>query len=325
MVFSINGDFVNRNNSILKLKIIVIIVTYNAEHWIKRCFGSIFSSKIDVSVIAVDNCSTDDTVDIISDLYPEVQIIKQSENLGFGKANNTAIQAAMKLDPNYVLLLNQDAWLENSTLDRLVGLSQNNKDFGILCPLQLNANGEKIDEHFFKYTVSTCSRFLSDALIFNQINHIYSVDFANAACWLLPVDVIKKVGGFDPLYPHYGEDEDYIRRVKQKGYKIGLCPYFKVHHDREFRSKKKSFKQEINNSYIELINLIKHNPKASLLSLFIKVFQVFYIYTINFFFLPNKKYRLALLLSVVKASLQIMEVRKHLRLEKNHFYNYLDS
>jgi len=68
-----------------------------------------------------------------------------------------------------------------------------------------------------------------------ELKDIYTVDFVNAAAWLLPCTILKIVGGFDPIFFHYGEDDNYMQRVIYHGFKIGVCAKVTVCHDVEFR------------------------------------------------------------------------------------------
>src|ERR1700760_3358667 len=104
----------------MNMKIYTIIVSYNAEHLIADCLTSVLNSTILNSVIVVDNFSTDNTVQIIKNKFPGIQLIENEKNLGFGMANNIGISVAVKDQADYVLLLNQDAFLEKDTLEKLV-------------------------------------------------------------------------------------------------------------------------------------------------------------------------------------------------------------
>ena len=119
-------------------KVLVIIVSYNFEHWIERCLGSLRKSSYHVSVMVIDNCSKDRTTEIIEQHYPEVRLIKNKQNLGFGQANNIGINISLQEDYDAVFLLNQDAWIDKETIGTLLKTHQKNPDYGILSPVHLN-------------------------------------------------------------------------------------------------------------------------------------------------------------------------------------------
>ena len=99
------------------MTIFAIIVTHNGMRWADRCFGSLRTSTLPVSTIVIDNASTDGIADHLESHFPEVELIKSTENLGFAKANNIGILKAYNAGADFVMLLNQDAWIEPNTLE----------------------------------------------------------------------------------------------------------------------------------------------------------------------------------------------------------------
>jgi GT2 family glycosyltransferase len=203
----------------------IIIVTFNGLPWIRKCFDSIKDSNLLQQTIVIDNASTDSTVEDIRRTYPEVDITLEPNNLGFGKANNIGIAKAIQKGATHLFLLNQDAYLQKNTVSKLINLSNNNPEYGILSPIHLNENG-KTDYLFQSY--------LTDAKIDpNSNNEIEEVNFCNAALWLVPASTFLIIGGFDPVFPHYGEDKDLVNRLKYHQLKIGVCTNVTSTHDRD--------------------------------------------------------------------------------------------
>jgi GT2 family glycosyltransferase len=212
------------------MKIVVIVVTYNGEQWIDKCFASLVSSTIPLQVYAIDNASTDRTVLMIKERFPQVQVVENNANLGFGQANNVGFRIALKENVDYVFLLNQDAWIENNTVEKLVTVANTHPQFGITSPFHFNWDATKVDHYFLTMVnPNDCPGFLSDHYL-NNIQDIYPVNFIHAACWLISKNCLAEVGGFDPLFYHYGEDNDYVSRIKRLGYKIGISPGTNVYH-----------------------------------------------------------------------------------------------
>lgn len=217
-------------------KIHIVIVTYNAMPWIQKCLESTLSYP----VIVVDNSSVDDTVDFIRNHFPSVTLLPQKTNLGFGKANNLGIKKALELNAKSVFLLNQDAYLIDNCLDRLLQIQRSEPNYGILSPIHINGKQTKLDSAFSKYVKDTQnSDFFSDFVLRNAIQTAYDVPFVNAAGWLLSEKCINTVGGFDPLFFHYAEDDNYCHRVLYHGLKIGVVPDAFLIHDREDRKSPK--------------------------------------------------------------------------------------
>lgn len=219
-------------------KIVVVIVTYNGLRWLNQCLGSLRQSVIPIQAVVIDNLSTDATVDYIQNNFPEVYLIKNSWNAGFGQANNIGIKYALKQDADYVFLLNQDAWIEPDTLELLVDAHKKNHDLGILSPVHLNGAGNELDGNFSKYL-----NVLNKSTL-QQKGEMVIAGFVNAAAWLLPRETIEKVGGFDSLFVHYGEDRDYCQRVRYHGLSIGVVTSSIIYHDRVYSSSNSYRKEE---------------------------------------------------------------------------------
>ena len=220
--------------------IYTIIVTYNGDQYIRKCLKLLAESSLPTQTIVVDNASSDNTVNTILNEFSFVELLKNAENKGFGMANNMAIQIALQRNADYVFLLNQDAFVQKDTLEKAVILSGKYPEYGIIGPVQLDGEGAALDERFKKYL----GRFLSaDELLktgrqeYNSIE-IIPVRFVNAAAWLLPSAVVKKVGMFHPLFFHYGEDNNYSARVQFHGYKVGVALNAFVFHERHFNINK---------------------------------------------------------------------------------------
>jgi GT2 family glycosyltransferase len=216
----------------------VVIVVYNGRRrdWLRKCLDSIRATSIGVRTIAIDNGSSDDSVRFIRENYPQVDLIETGENLGFGKANNLGIEMAMRSGADYCFLLNQDAWVDPETIGSLVRKANRNADYGIISPLHLNGDGTALDKNFANYVAPhECPELISDALLSRVGDKLYPVRFVNAAAWLVTRECFRRVGGFSPLFFHYGEDDDYCQRVSHKGLKIAVYPQCFVYHDRQDR------------------------------------------------------------------------------------------
>lgn len=215
------------------MKTSIIIVTYNGMKWISKCLASI---PTEFSVIVVDNNSTDGTVQFIHQNYPQFIIFEGKQNLGFGQANNRGISYALQQNADYVYLLNQDAYLEEDTIQKLINIHQQYPEYGILSPIHTNAKKNRLDKNFTNYlSYRNNEHFYSDFVLQREKQAVYEVPFVNAAGWLLPINTLINVGGFDPIFFHYGEDDNYCQRICYHGLKIGIVPNAYMVHDREDR------------------------------------------------------------------------------------------
>lgn len=216
-------------------KILVIIVTYNAMKWAEKCFTSLRNSSVTSDVIVVDNGSTDGSQEYIHEHFPEVELIENKENLGFGRANNIGLRKALEDKYEYAYLLNQDAWVLPNTFEELIAVSEKHPEYGVLSPMQLKADGKHFEDRFGRNVISrrqSFSPYFIDDMYFQRIGDIYEVSFVMASHWLIPFKCLLTVGGFSPTFPHYGEDDNYLNRTNYWKYKIGIVPTAQAIHDR---------------------------------------------------------------------------------------------
>lgn len=281
-----------------------IIVTYNGVKWIEKCLNSIKNSKYALKVVIVDNKSTDQTCEIIADKYPEFQLIKSEENLGFGKANNIGIEIAYKAGADYFFLLNQDAYITPETIETLVESALEEPDYGIISPMHLNGTGNAFDFNFANYYIipKNCPNLYSDIYLNKVKDKLYEVEFVNAAAWLISRKCIAEVGGFNPVFYMYGEDNNYIHRATFHDFKVGIDPKAKIMHDRENRKSSNSndfqlFNHQKNlligisnpahiNVYSQKLRITRHNIIKGILKLNVKQIKNEYA---NYIFLKKVK------------------------------------
>ncbi|EOR94978.1 Glycosyl transferase, family 2 [Arcticibacter svalbardensis MN12-7] len=264
--------------------VFVIIVTYNGTKWVEKCFDSLKNSLLPLQIIVVDNQSTDNTVALICSDYPDVKVIQSQVNLGFGKANNIGIREALIQGADYVFLLNQDAWILPDTVAILVAAHKKQQEYFVLSPVHLDGTGEKLDLGFSTYiSPYNCESMISDLILRKEPSEdIYTITFVNAAFWLISRHGIEQAGVFDPIFPHYGEDDDYMHRVIYHGGKTGVCPNSYGCHDRiqELANVKKMpyekrYKRQIVGCLITLMNINRS---------FYHCFMVFLRSRMEFFF-----------------------------------------
>ncbi len=231
-----------QSNESLRPRVLTIIVSYNFEPWIERCLGSLEESGYPTDVVVVDNASTDRTVEILVEQYRWIRLVRSTKNLGFGRANNIGMKLALEGNYDYVFLLNEDAWIARDTIGTLVKAAQQNPDYGVLSPVHLNGKGEQLDTAFAHYIGG-------DVPATSGESSLVEIPFVNAAFWLIPVTVLRRVGGFSPLYYHYGEDVDYIHRIQYHGYRVGYTPQTKGCHDRQDRPTPRAMQMKLDRVY----------------------------------------------------------------------------
>lgn len=249
------------------MKILTIIVAYNGLQWYDRCLGSLQHSTIPVDIMVIDNASQDGSADWIAEHYPEINLIRSDKNLGFGQANNIGMRYALDNGYDYVFLLNQDAWLHTyDCIERLVQAAENHPEYMIVSALWLYGSGERITKGSKLHMIAMECKgndFVSDLYLGHALQEIYETNYIGAAAWLLPRKTLEQIGGFDPLFFHRGEDDNYMQRVHYHGGKIGLCAKACICHDIEERPSNYDVKHDNWNKNM-LIELADINNEKSL-------------------------------------------------------------
>ena len=239
------------------VKVLFIIVTYNGMPWLERCLGSVVAQSAvvagqgdavassvagtQVDLFVVDNDSTDGSADFVEARFPQAQLTRCAENLGFTAANNLGFEYALRKGYDYVYLLNQDAWLEEGALAALLEAAAGHPEYAVLSPLQLQADGVSFDPKFKK--LISRALFSGPENFFpvrdEQAREIIPLPFVMAAHWLVPVKALQEIGTFAPLFPLYGQDDNWCDRARYHGWKIGVVPSARAIHDRAARAESK--------------------------------------------------------------------------------------
>jgi GT2 family glycosyltransferase len=208
-------------------KVLVIVVTFNGLHWLERCLGSVYA---DADLYVFDNDSTDGSADYVAAHFPQAKLIRSAENLGFSKPNNLGFDYALQHGYDYVYLLNQDAWLEEGALEKLVAAAEANPQYGVLSPLQMTDGYKDLDRQFKKLL-----RGAGEAKFMSGTEPL-EAKRVMAAHWFVPVRVIKQIGSFEEgLFPHWGQDDEWCNRLHFYGLKVGIVPEARAVHDRALR------------------------------------------------------------------------------------------
>jgi N-acetylglucosaminyl-diphospho-decaprenol L-rhamnosyltransferase len=203
----------------------VLIVNFNAGNYAKACIKSLLNqSNIKLEIIVVDNASVDDSVNELKNTFgKKITLIKNKENLGFGRANNLA---ADKANGEFFLILNPDTEIKDQLgISKMVEFLTANNRLGMV--------GPKIHEpRKNKYVTPRLSYPSSKKLKFKQKFETLPGEIAwlLGACLLLKREVYQEISGFDPDYFLYGEDADIGLRIRQHGYEIGYCEDVVIHH-----------------------------------------------------------------------------------------------
>lgn len=234
----------------------IIIVNYNTKKLTFECIESIYKSNMNYQfeIYMVDNNSSDDSVQVIKDNFPKVNVIANKENVGFSRANNQAIQLSKG---RYVLLLNSDTIVRETTLDTIIKFMDDYKDVGVTgCKVILPDGtldkachrGFPTPDASFYYMTGIAKKFPNNPR-FNKyhksylnLNEIHEIDCLVGAFMMVRREAIDEVGMLDEEFFMYGEDIDWCYRIKEAGWKVYYYPHVSIVHYKGASSKKKPTK-----------------------------------------------------------------------------------
>lgn len=226
------------------LDISICIPTRRARELLVECLHSIYANTRSISfqIIVIDNNSLDCTCEQLKRDFPDVQIIINNENLGFGRATNQGMRVSTG---RYVLLLNNDTNILPNAFDRLVEFMDAHPDVGICTPKVLNRDGTLQKQcrrsfatpwDLFCY-FSGLSRLFPKSRLFARYlvtyedeNAVHSVDAVSGSCMLIRRQVIDQIGLLDERFFAYQEDTDYCYRCHQAGWDIYYYPPAQIIH-----------------------------------------------------------------------------------------------
>ncbi len=220
------------------MQLSVITVSWNSEKLIGEQIESVQKGCRGISFeeIVVDNASKDKTAELIETKYPHVKLIKNTENKGFGFANN---QGAKIAQGEYFLFLNPDMRVEAGSLDTMLDWMKKHPDVGLASCKLVDENG-KLNED------ARPRRFpsiLDQLVLILKIPHVFpavlnrymfkgfdadkeqEVDSVRGSFMIMPRKVYEKLGWvFDPRYYFWFEDVDICKEVKKMGLKVVHTP-----------------------------------------------------------------------------------------------------
>lgn len=208
----------------------VLLVSYNTAELTINALDSLFASigDFEIEVYVVDNASKDNSVALIKDKYPDITLIENKENVGFGRANNQSLELATG---EYILLLNTDASVQPDILQKTVKYMEAQPKIGVLGLRLVGTNGEiQPSCRYFPTPLNLCIDRLGLNWLFPQIKLVDDVnwdpeltqqcDWVPGCYYLVRKETINDVGFFDPLYFLYSEEVDHCFAVKKGGWDV---------------------------------------------------------------------------------------------------------
>ena len=218
----------------------VVLVSYNTIEMTITALNHLYASShnLEMDVIVIDNASKDHSAEVLRREYPQIKLIENKKNVGFGRANN---QALPFIKSRYVLLLNTDAFVEPDSIAKTVQYMDANPKCGILGVKLLGRDGELQPSCRFFPTPwniflnrTGLNRIFKRTKMVDDMSWdhatIRDCDWVPGCYYLVRKEVIEQVGLFDPRYFLYSEEMDHCFAAKKAGWVVTYFPYTSVVH-----------------------------------------------------------------------------------------------
>jgi GT2 family glycosyltransferase len=208
----------------------VVVVTYNALPWVERALDSVRGHE----TIVVDHGSSDGTLELVRERFPDARLIQQ-ENKGLGGGSNAGMRVA---SGDYFLLLNSDAWAIDHAVERLVAFAEEHPEAAVVGPRLLNPDGSLqrsvrgdptlwrlATEYFFLRKLAPRTRalnaFYGAAFAHDEVRE---AEFVMGSVMLVRREAVDTVGLFDEDFFMFSEETDWLYRFRQAGWKVFFTP-----------------------------------------------------------------------------------------------------
>jgi len=222
----------------------VIIINYQVRYFLELCLLSVEKAVkgVEAEIIVVDNHSGDDSLGYLRPRFPAVRFLANAENIGFGRANNLALEQARG---EYILFLNPDTILPENSVDQCLAFLASTPGVGGLGVRMIDGGGRFLKESrrgFPTPWVGFCrlsglsalfprSRYFSGYYLGHlPADQAHPAPVLSGACLWVSRAVLEKTGYFDPQFFLYAEDIDLSYRIEQAGFTNYYMPAVTIVH-----------------------------------------------------------------------------------------------
>jgi GT2 family glycosyltransferase len=220
------------------MKLSVIIVSRNACLLLKQAINTLLEAceNIHHEIFIVDNGSTDHTIDMLENNFPDLRVIANDTDAGIAKANNQALEFCTG---EYVLMVSADTITIRDSVEKMIAFMDTHADAGGMGIRMLSPQGRFLPESIHGLT-KTCGSFLkiigfakhlSKTRLYDRNRkdwveefQVAEVDILNRACMMVRRSALNETGVFDERFVRYGADIDLSYRLRLAGYKNYYYP-----------------------------------------------------------------------------------------------------
>lgn len=223
------------------MSIVISIVEFNTKKLLEDCLQSILGQKFkeNVKIWVVDNASSDGSVEMIKENFPEVKLIESKKNLGFGAGHNIVFK---KANADFFLVLNSDTILGDGAIKNMVDFMKENPVCGIAgCKMKgfdnsLQPNGGDLPFGMALFTwLFNLEAFGIKKPAFHRTepeyyNNAHEVGWISGSFMFVRKEILSKIGVFNEKYFMYFEDVEFCQRAKEGGFSVMINPKAQTAH-----------------------------------------------------------------------------------------------
>ncbi|KFF11447.1 glycosyltransferase family 2 protein [Flavobacterium hydatis] len=271
------------------MQLSVIILNYNVRYFLEQCVLSVQEAlkDIDSEIIVIDNDSPDDSCEMIRSRFPDIKLIKNTENLGFPKGNNIGVSQAQG---DYICILNPDTVVAEDTFTKVLAFAKEQQDLGIIGVNLIDGAGNFLPESkrgvptpWVAFTkITGLYKYFPKSKYFNRYyaqhlskNQTGKVEILVGAFMIMKRDLYNEVGGFDEDCFMYSDDIDLSYMVLKKGKNnYYYAETTVIHYKGESTIKDEKYMKRFQNAMNFFYK--KHFKVSFLFSLFMKIGIVFF-------------------------------------------------
>jgi GT2 family glycosyltransferase len=251
----------------LSKKVAVVILNWNGKSFLEQFLPSVTQYSENARIIVIDNFSTDDSINFLTQNYPSIEIVKLEQNYGFAGGYNKGLK---QIESNYYVLLNSDVEVTPNWLTPMLSILENNFEIAACQPKIKDYNKKTHYEYagaaggfIDKYGYPFCRGRVFDSIEKDngQYDDEIEIFWATGACLFIRAELYHKEGGLDEFFFAHMEEIDLCWRLKNSGYKIMFSPNATVYHVGGGTLNKTNPKKTFLNFRNNLLMLHKNLPK----------------------------------------------------------------
>lgn len=222
----------------------ICIVSWNTRELLRDCLESVFanSGDLDIEVIVTDNASHDRSAEMLARDFPQVKLVANADNRGFGPACNQGVEVSAG---RHILFLNSDTIVHPGALEAMVEYLDRNPAVGAVGCKLLNGDGSlqrscwngftslksAFIDAFYLWRLAPQSQLVrASEVTIDARGKAIKVDHLLGACMAIPKPVLDRVGGFDPRFFMFLEETDLCYRIQRGGYELHYLPHGSITH-----------------------------------------------------------------------------------------------